>query len=201
MVVNLLPKIVGNIANIREFSNDRDDGKSEMLNDSRLFPTFTRYSLLQLMYMCTMSIDESFTEQLTDSSYFKFNCHDQHSCYLHRLYMDFSQPLQAELPWQWWDLPYKCAISCIVWSLSISTTYVIRDFYVPRNLCIEIFWYQLRPVVTNYGLIFLVTDVIPPDCHLQRLSPGETEAVPSNAVRVTTESLSRFAVPVSTSST
>lgn len=55
--------------------------------------------------------------------------------------------------------------------------------------------------MTNYGLIFLVTDVIPPDCHLQRLSPGETEAVPSNAVRVTTESLSRFAVPVSTSST
>ena len=142
-----------------------------------------------------------FAYRFTVSNFFKCNCHDQHSCYLHRLYMDFSQPLQAEFPWQWWDLPYKCAISCIVWSLSISTTYVIRDFYVPRNLCIEIFWYQLRPVVTNYGLIFLVTDVIPPDCHLQRLSPGETEAVPSNAVRVTTESLSRFAVPVSTSST
>lgn len=127
-------KTVRNVANIRYFSHYKDDGKSEMLNDSRLLPTFTHYSFLQLMYMCLRSTDESFTEQLTDSSFYKYNCHDQHSCYLHRLYMDFSQPLQAELPWRWWDKIFKCVFSLIVWSLFISMTF--RDFYVPRNLCI-----------------------------------------------------------------
>jgi hypothetical protein len=70
MAVILLPKTVRNIAKIRDFSNDKDDGKFEMLNDSRLLPTFTHYCLLQLMYMCSLSIDQSFTEKLTYSSYF-----------------------------------------------------------------------------------------------------------------------------------